>query len=89
MRIRMITRRVDFQGRQQRCAGPPRVVNRYVAGTGLIAWSRRAPAEGPWIDGRPVTTAEHQVDSSFGRGRLPIAGDGQGGDDVAQRRYTR
>ena len=80
--------RVDFQGREQRCAGPPRVVNRQVA-AGLIASSSKAPVEGPWIDRRPVVTGEHHADSSFGRSRLPIAGDGQGGDDVVQRRHAR
>jgi hypothetical protein len=46
---------VDFQGREQRCAGLPRVVNRQVA-AGLIASSIKAPVEGPWIDRRPVVT---------------------------------
>ena len=81
--------RVDFQIHQQRCAGPPRIVNRHVADTGLIAASSKTPVEGPWIDRRPVVTGELQMDSSVGRRRLPIAGGGQGGDNVAQRRYTR
>src|SRR5450631_3736563 len=45
----------------------------------------RVPAGHP-RSRRPVVTGELQVDSSFGRSRLPIAGGGQGGDDVAQRR---
>jgi hypothetical protein len=65
--------RVDFQIHQQRCAGPPRIVNRHVADTGLIASSSKTPVEGPWIDGRPVLAGERQVDSSFGRSQLPIA----------------
>jgi hypothetical protein len=60
-----------------------------VADTGLAASSSKTPVEGLRIDRRPVVTGEHQVDSSFGRRRPPIAGDGQGGDDVAQRRHTR
>ena len=41
--------RVDFQIHQQRCAGPPRIVNRHVAEIGLVASSSKAPVEGPWI----------------------------------------
>ena len=80
--------RADFHVHQQRCAGPPRVVNRQVADAGLAASRSRKPVEGLRIDRRPVVTGEHQVDSSFGRSRLPIAGGVQGGDDVVQRRYT-
>ena len=60
-----------------------------MADTGVIGSSSSTSVEGPWIDRRPVVTGEHQADSSFGRSRLPIAGAGQGGDDVAQWRYTR
>jgi hypothetical protein len=81
--------RVDFQVNRQRRARPPRVVHHQVADTGLAASSSKTPVGGPRIDRRPVVTGEHQVDSSLGRSRLPIAGGGQGGDDVAQRRYTR
>jgi len=34
---------VDFHVHQQRCASPPRVVNRQVADTGLAASSSGAP----------------------------------------------
>jgi hypothetical protein len=51
--------RMDFQSGQQRCAGPPRIVNRHVADTGLIASSCETPVEGPWIDRRPALTGEH------------------------------
>ena len=58
----MITPLMDFQVHQQRCAGPPRIVNRHVADAGLIASSSKTPAEGlrvrrstrvPWL---PVNT---------------------------------
>jgi len=41
--------RVDFQSHQQRCAGPPRIVNRHLADTALMASSSETPAEGPWL----------------------------------------
>jgi hypothetical protein len=80
---------VDFHVHQRRGASPPRLVNRQVADTGLTASRSRTPVDGSRIDRLPVVTGEDQVDGSFGRSRLPIAGGGHGGDDVAQRRYTR
>jgi hypothetical protein len=50
---------VDFQIHQQRCAGPPCIVNRHVADIGLVASSSDTPVEGPWIDRRPALAGEH------------------------------
>jgi len=38
---------VDFQGRQQRCAGPPRFMDHHVVDTGPECQEARPPAAAP------------------------------------------